>query len=360
MAITALQRLAASAPVPVFVAIGAYAADRGADLFLADMLLRVASPRHAALLLVAGEIRPEDMDALQRLHDQLPHPRATVYWGEAPLAPFANAERVPWPDDPASTLLAVYRQLLTGQLPSESDHLPDEPPFPWRGVGEHGQGGKGMMGGTPYGRPMAMTADDLRDGLSLDAFTITVGPFLPTLPAGLVLELNLQGDVIQQATVTRPPLPRAKRDPRNDRGPNRNLARRLRGTAQMLDLLELHALSMRSLSLAKDAEDGASVRVAPLRQAVHRSGALQAIAPGLGSYASLDVRARLERMLEDTEPALGPDTVAIQGAAPVPREDLQQLLRGLEWNEAMLVLASFDVEALRAGFDPPEASEASV
>jgi hypothetical protein len=351
--------LAASAPVPVFVAIGAYAADRVADLFLADMLLRVASPRHAALLLVAGDIRPEDMNALQRLHDQLPHPRATLYWGEASIPGLSNVERVPWPDNPTPALLAAYRQLLSGQRPSEPDHLPDEPPSPWRGVGEHGQGGKGMMGGTPYGRPMAMTADDLRDGLALDAFTMTVGPFLPTLPAGLVLELTLQGDVIQQATVMHPPLPRAERDPRNNGGPNHLLARRLRGLAQMLDLLELRALSMRSLSLAREAEDGASVRVAPLRQAVRRSGALQAIAPGLGSYASLDVRARLERMLEDAEATFEPDMAATQGDAPVPQEELQQLLCGLEWNEAMLVLASFDVEALRAGFDPPEASEAS-
>lgn len=359
MAIATLQRLAASAPVPVFVAIGAYAADRVADLFLADMLLRVASPRHAALLLVAGEIRPEDMDALQRLHDQLPHPRATLYWGEAPVPGFADTERVPWPDDPAPVLLAVYRQLLSGQRPSEPDHLPDEPPSPWRGVGEHGQGGKGMMGGTPYGRAMAMTANDLRDGLSLDAFTMTVGPFLPTLPAGLVLELTLQGDVIQQATVMHPPLPRAEHDPRNNGGPNHLLARRLRGLAQMLDLLELRALSMRSLSFAREAEDGANVRIAPLRQAVHRSGALQAIPPGLGRYASLDVRARLERMLEDTEPAFEPGMATTQDDAPVLREELQQLLCGLEWNEAMLVLASFDAGALRAGFDPPEAREAS-
>ncbi|MCT7094684.1 hypothetical protein, partial [Salmonella enterica] len=53
---------------------------------------------------------------------------------------------------------------------------------------------------------MAMTADDLRDGLALDTFTVEVGPFLPTLPAGLVMELTLQGDVIQQARMLRPPV----------------------------------------------------------------------------------------------------------------------------------------------------------
>jgi hypothetical protein len=127
----------------------------------------------------------------------------------------------------------------------------------------------------------------------------------------------------------------------------------------MLDLLELHALSMRSLALAREAEGGANARIAPLRQAIHRAGAVRAIPPGLGRYASLDARARLERLLEDAEATFEPDMAVTQGAASVPREDLQQLLCGLEWNEAMLVLASFDVEALRAGFDSPEASEAS-
>src|SRR3546814_18792006 len=62
-----------------------------------------------------------------------------------------------------------------------------------------------MMGGKPYGRPMAMTDEDLRDGLALDAYTACFGPFLSVLPPGLLLELTLQGDVIQSAKVLRAP-----------------------------------------------------------------------------------------------------------------------------------------------------------
>src|SRR3546814_20246746 len=87
---------------------------------------------------------------------------------------------------------------MTGERRSEDDRLPDEPQVAWRGKGDHGQGGEGMMGGKPYGRPMAMTDEDLRDGLALDAYTACFGPFLSVLPPGLMLELTLLGDVIQR------------------------------------------------------------------------------------------------------------------------------------------------------------------
>jgi hypothetical protein len=50
------------------------------------------------------------------------------------------------------------------------------------------------------GLPMADRADD-RDGLRLDQLHVPVGPVLPDWPAGLVLRLALQGDVVQQAAV---------------------------------------------------------------------------------------------------------------------------------------------------------------
>lgn len=55
------------------------------------------------------------------------------------------------------------------------------------------------MGGRPYGRAMAMTGPDVRDGLQLDRVALRAGPALPGLPAGLALDLQLQGDVIQHA-----------------------------------------------------------------------------------------------------------------------------------------------------------------
>jgi hypothetical protein len=52
--------------------------------------------------------------------------------------------------------------------------------------------------GTPAGLPMARRGED-RDGLTLDRLHVPLGPFLPDWPAGLVIRLVMQGDVIQQA-----------------------------------------------------------------------------------------------------------------------------------------------------------------
>ena len=48
----------------------------------------------------------------------------------------------------------------------------------------------------PGGLPMASRAED-RDGLSLDVLHVPLGPVLSAWPAGLTLQLTLQGDVVQ-------------------------------------------------------------------------------------------------------------------------------------------------------------------
>lgn len=362
MAIAALRRLAATAPVPVFAAVGAHASDRVADLFVSGELARVASPRHAAILLIAGRVRPDDYKALRQLHDQVPQPRVTVCWGDQALPGFEDAEHVLWQTDPVPTLRTLYRALMGGKRLSEPDRLPDEPPAPWRGLGEHGQGGKGMMGGTPYGRPMAMTADDSRDGLALDAFTLTLGPFFPVLPAGLVLDLTLQGDLIEQAKIVRPPL--AEADPHTlcEGSMPRVLAtRRLRWIARLLEVLELRAWAWRAASLAKQAESGRGVSLVPLRHCVRRCGVYAAIPKGLGAFDGTDVRGRLKRWLDEAEHALvgGTSDASANGPVAVLRADLEKLLRGREWNEAMLVLASFAPDAMREGFESSHAETSS-
>src|SRR3546814_9744942 len=142
--------------------------------------------------------------------------------------------------------------------PSEDDLLPDEPPAPWSGKGEHGQGGEGMMGGKPYGRPMAMTEDDRRDGLALYAYTATFGPFLPVFPPGLQLSLTLQGDVVQSAEVLRPPVHQAAGD-----APLRRIARLLR-------LLGLPALAQRLLFAARAGPK--AIRRSSVRERVGQDG----------------------------------------------------------------------------------------
>ncbi|WP_447040991.1 hypothetical protein [Streptomyces sp. DSM 118878] len=75
-------------------------------------------------------------------------------------------------------------------------------------LGDHGHAGHDMA--VVAGLPMADRADD-RDGLILDRLHVPLGPALPDWPAGLILRVSLQGDVVQEAAVesaAAPPSPR--------------------------------------------------------------------------------------------------------------------------------------------------------
>ena len=322
MAMSPTHGLAAAGPAPVYAAVGRDMRDCVDDLFLLGGLRRVDTPRAAGVLLVAGGLRPEDAQALRRLHDQMPHPRGTCWWEATPFGDFGHQTSCAdaQPQMVVQAVAELNARLLRDPAASEPDLLPDEPPAPWQGMGAHGQGGEGMMGGKPYGRTMAMTEEDLRDGLQLDAFRLRIGPFAPMLPPGMVLELTLQGDVIQRAAVRQGPFP--QRPPSTPRA-------FLRKAARMLELLELPALAERCRRRAQHpGEPDAS-----LLRAVRWSGALAAVPPGSGRIEALgtDARARLQLWLDGRD--------AVGEATPV---HLDQLLPGLEWQEAMLVIASLD------------------
>lgn len=262
-------------------------------LFLSPGLQQAMTPRAAAILLVAGDMPERVREARDRVHDQLAHPRATVAWDGS--------------GNPAPEIRQVWRRLLDGHS-DEPDRLPDEPPNEWRGKGDHGQGGKGMMGGVPYGRPLAMTAEDVRDGLQLDAYTARIGPFTPMLPPGMVLEITLQGDVIVEAKICAPPFEQA---------PEASVPQAC--AARLLQLLGLPFDARRVLR-------GNRPRGFAL---------LRAVPEGVGTIApGNDVRARLARWL---------------GRQPSTEQapELTDLLSGLEWYEAILVLNSFAPDALR-------------
>lgn len=320
MAMSLLKRLAAAAPVPVFAAIGIDGLRAVERLSPDPHVALVASPRHAGVLLVVGDVPRDDLTALSRVHDQMPDPRATVWWGTKPLFGHETAVQVDGAEDPAPALAALYRDLMSGARASDPDLLPNEPPTPWRGKGDFGQGGEGMMGGTPYGRPMPMTDDDIRDGLALDPYSAPFGPFLPVFPPGLILDLTLQGDVIQQATVSRPPYPQ------HETG---GAAEALRRVARMVRLLGLPARAEGLLRRRK---------ARGLETRLRRWGVFAAIPPGLGVVDGADVRDRLR------------DACAVAdgraASAAAPPASLPDLLPGLEWHEAVLVLNSLPEAAL--------------
>lgn len=416
-----LRALAVQASVPVFIAANATDRDRVDDLSLDPSIQIATSPRHAHVLMVVGTLCDQDLDSLGRVHDQLPHPRATLFWGAQVVPGLEQCVRVDAGRDPGSTLNALFRQLMRGKRSSEPDLCPDEPPAPWQGRGEYGQGGKGMMGGVPWGRPMAMTDEDLRDGLTLDAYTMQIGPFLPMLPAGLVLSVTLQGDVIQKARVLRlPASPPDLEYELADDAPKpavvalerRRAARNLRCLARALKILELPALAERARRAATRTEEDTICNLRSLRWLLALSGAMPAIPKGLGvvgrahapllhgsaarasgqahdwraghpAYQQLgfrcvnqqpgDVRARLRQWLIEASQSLellaghreqhlgspratgsgvGVPSPSIRRAAPAAvmtetdTHVLEDLLPGLEWQEAMLVINSFDADDL--------------
>jgi len=330
--------VAVTVPVPVFSAVGAGGLMDCEALALERAVRLVPTPRHAAVLIVAGDVPPEWRLALARIHDQMPHPRGTLWWRSRMLLPIGRSVDT----DAATagrTLADLAEGLQAGEVDSEPDLLSDAPPNPWDGRGDHGQGGVGMMGGVPYGRPMAMTADDLRDGLALDAFTARFGPFLPAFPPGLTLDITLQGDVVQSLAVVGAPFAQG------DRADSPALA-----AARMLRLLELPSLA-EGLVRAALAADAQAVRRAA--RSARRAGALIAIPKDLGRLSDgSDARERLRGRLAaaDSEtPHTGTDRV-----------DLQALLPGLEWHEATLVLASLGIAHLGASLAPEAAARQSV
>lgn len=201
-----LARAAAAAEVPVFLARGRGAGDADARLRASSRLTVLDSPRAATVLVVAGRVAADFTEALARVHDQMAHPRATVWWtGEharGVTGAWSQATVVGPGGDIEGAIVDAHRDLLAGRRASEPALLPDVDPAPWRGVGPYGHGGTGMTGGVPFGRPMAGRADDRRDGLSLDVVPVRLGPFLPLLPAGMVLAVTFAGDVVHDVTIS--------------------------------------------------------------------------------------------------------------------------------------------------------------
>lgn len=309
-----LARVAGRAPAPVFAVAGAGARDAVQDLGLQPGLQVLDAPGGANVLVVAGAV-PDDLAApLAQVHDGLSHPRCTLWWtlgaGLAPPGlPVAEVVTDEAPEALVHSAVRANRQMLTGERASEPAVLPDVDPAPWRGVGPYGQGGTGMTGGVPYGRPMAEVAPD-RDGLRLDQVTVRIGPFFNRFPPGLVLELQLQGDVVQGAAVG--PHPYLDANPTaaatvaagSRRSPFVDaltapvavaaieVARarsHLRWVATALVAHELPALGCRVLRLARRVQAGDSDDIEAVRRALRRARVLGWATAGVGHLGRDDL-----------------------------------------------------------------------
>ncbi|GMQ84953.1 MAG: hypothetical protein BMS9Abin07_0518 [Acidimicrobiia bacterium] len=196
-----LAHLAKTGEVPVFAVVGGGYRSAIHRLRLAEGIHVVASPRHAAVLLIAGTLTETATESVKHVHDQMAGPRVTVGWGHP--EPTVVPMRVQVTGDVSEVAAVIRREfhdVVTGAIPPEAPLLPDVDAVEWRGVGPYGHGGTGMTGGTPYGRPLPLRAPD-RDGLELDQLPVAVGPWFSGFPPGLVLRVSLQGDVVQEVEV---------------------------------------------------------------------------------------------------------------------------------------------------------------
>ncbi|MEX2658277.1 MAG: hypothetical protein WD232_01170 [Acidimicrobiales bacterium] len=206
-----ISRLAASADVPVFPVVGIGGRTAARSLATLGGIRVVDHPRAAVLMLLVGRPTRSLLRPLLAVHDQLSGPRCTVWWrtgrdgGDELVAALPAVEVLPVGD--ASALRRVFTELVNGARASDPPALDDIETTPWRGVGPYGQGGSGMTGGTPYGRPLVGRAPD-PDGLQLDQLPLQVGPFFGPFPPGLVLHLEVQGDVVRHASLGENPFTR--------------------------------------------------------------------------------------------------------------------------------------------------------
>ena len=300
MAIGVAARLAARAPVPV------YCLENGGDrlsryLHLDPRLRLTRSPRHASILLVAGNVPEEMAIAAANVHDLLPLPRGVVLWNCTQSSTLFTGDGVHTAGGglPTEDIISLHRELIHGTKSSTPAIGPAENPVTWQGEGDHGQGGKGMMGGTPYGRPMAKTAADLRDGLKLGSTMVTIGPYLPWLPPGLRLHLTLQGDVVQKLECSVASVQTASMADIFQTALTESvslaeleLARarhHLQIIADLLFLSELEKLGRQTLTIARSLVAGRTAAVHKLQKAIHRSGFLLWSTRSVGRLADADL-----------------------------------------------------------------------
>lgn len=306
-----------------------------------------ASPADTDLVLTAGDLGPELGAAADLLWSQVPRPRhrATVLRG-------AVEEGL---DDAADALVADAllgaaeetegRPVSRHELPTHGEHADG-------GHEGHDMGGHDM-GGDVAGLPMAGGGPD-RDGLELDALTVSLGPVLPGWPTGLVVTATLQGDVLAdvRTAVTRSPVTGSSATggpvsspPDDDIHPTMHA---LDALVRLLVVAGWTTAARDAARLRSELWDAGSAtpdlarRGRQLTGRVRRSRAL--------AWALRDLRGVKDRVhgwCDAVETGLDGSTRTGTVHA-VPLGDLVQLLDGLDVGSARLVVASLPLDLLAA------------
>ena len=331
-------------------------------------------PADADVLAVAGAPGPGLATVIDAVWEQVPAPRTRI---EVP-APADVGERL----DAAAALLADADHQRTEAV--GGNERPRPQPGDHGSHAEHGGHGRGAdhrdhaghaahgdhageaagdhaghggghhahhgHGGTVAGLPMAELGPD-RDGLTLDRLHVPLGPVLPDWPAGLVVRVTLQGDVIQEASAD--VLDAGHAVPFE--WPSA-AARELDGLARFLGVAGWPSAAGQARRLRDAALSGDRIEAgaAALLRRIRRSRTLRWLLRGIPAGPS-DVAALLAARLAAIDAALaadrGSDTPPERQhghRAAVGLAGLADLLVGAELAAARLVVAALDPDTDRA------------
>lgn len=212
---------------------------------------------------------------------------------------------------------------------------------------DHGDMDHGEHGDmAPAGIPLAAGGPD-RDGLEMDVLHVALGPVLPSWPAGLVLDVALQGDVVV-AAAARYVGGRPGEADRHAQEPAERAARRVDGVARLLDLAgwadgASRARRVRDLLLDGDRAAGHRLLVG-LRTRVGRSRLLRWQLRDLGRPGQPDVHDRLVTALGNAVDDLDGAAAGDRGGADP--DGLASATVGLELAAVRLVVAAADLDPL--------------
>jgi hypothetical protein len=295
------------------------------------------APADADVLAVAGPGGPAMDQVVDRVWLQVPAPRVRTA--------VRDAEQVPAALDAAAVLLADVDHQRSAAASTEPDDHHDGPehgdhaPSSGAHSAHHDHHGGGMA--LPGGLAMADLGAD-RDGLTLDRLHVPLGPALPEWPAGLVLRVMLQGDVIQEAAAEM-----------LDAGPVTSFWTAGNAVARELDALgrflavagwadaAARARRIRDALLAGTEPERLVDPLAALVGRVRRSRTLAWLVRGIPA-GPVDVAGLLERRLDAVHRSPAPVLDRPLAA------DLPDLLAGAELAAARLVVAALDPDTEQA------------
>ncbi len=199
----------------------------------------------ADVLVVVGSPGPELTAIVDRTWMQMSEPRARVQIeDEAHIATGLGQARASLLD-PAGR--APVHHQKSPPHPAHADHdATDHHDADHESAGhdEHEHSGHDHGSMSPEGIPLAEGAED-RDGLEMDQLHLPLGPVLNHWPAGVVLHLALNGDVVTAASFEQLDSPSHPPTPRGDD----HAARLLDSTGSLLSLAGLSGMSARARRL---------------------------------------------------------------------------------------------------------------